>query len=287
MKASFLLLLFLIVLLGGGVVLLKRRSAEPTAPASSASRLSDPEKVRIQEFWKRFREAEALRRRGDWEASVLQYRGALELDPDHERSLYHLANCLIELGRYADSLEPLEHLVEVAPLSQRAHLQLGLVRSCPSAGEVFDLDSAERELRRAVEINLEESGALLRLAGVVLVQGRLDEAAELYALANQSNFRAVEGYYVRAYVDWKNGREEPARALLQEAVRQMGRPEVVAGVPGEGDTREGDRLPPTTIEAKRLVQPFWNGLDERLTGEFDLEAEFASLESWLSRLKKP
>jgi tetratricopeptide (TPR) repeat protein len=280
------LLLLLVLLVGGGLVFLKGRSSEPSMQEGSASRFSDQEKTRIQEFWKRFREAENLRRQGRFEAAVELYQGALELDPDHERSLYHLANCLIELDRYLDSLGPLEHLVKIAPLSQNAHLQLGLVKSCPSAGAVFDLDAAERELRRAVEINLEESGALLRLAGVVLVQGHLDQASELYELANQSNFRAVEGYYVRAYVDWKNGREGPARALLQEAVRQMGQPEVVAGVPGEGDTHEGDRLPPTTIDAKRLVRPFWNGLDQRLAGEFDLEAEFAAMESFLSGLKR-
>ena len=276
----------LVLLLGGGVYLWRGRPTPTRLDERPTSSLSDQEKARLQEFWKSFREAETLRRQGQWESALPVYRAALDLDPDHERALYHFANCLIELDRYQEALEPLQHLVEVAPLSQRGHLQIGLVRSCPSAAEAFDLDSAERALRRAVKINQEETGALLRLAGVLLVKGDLEQAAELYTLANQSNFRAVEGYYLRAYVDWLNDRSASARELLQEAVRQLGQPEVVAGVPGEGDTRNGDQLPPSTIEAKRLIRPFWSGLDERLTDQTELHAEFAPLAAWLSRLRE-
>lgn len=272
-----------------GVTLLAGCSGDdpaPSAPREETPTLDDAEKARVLQFWETFRRAQSLRREGRWTEAVDEYRKALELDPDHEGALYGLANSYIELGRFDAALEPLAHLVEVDPLAQRGHLQIGLIRSCPDAGAAYDLDAAERALQRAFEINQEETGALLRLAEVKLLKGEVERAFELYTLANRSNFRAVEGYYVRAYLRWRAGRVDEATELLAEAVRQSHVPKVVAGaVPGEGDTRPGSELPPSKMGELRLLGRVWKGLEDRFPDERiepdALDAEFAALDAEL------
>ncbi|MBI5851839.1 MAG: tetratricopeptide repeat protein [Planctomycetes bacterium] len=269
-----------------GVVYARSKpAAVPADGELGSAALGEAAKARIVEFWSTFRHAQSLRRQGHWEPAIDGFLRALELDPRHQDALYGLANCYIEIGRFEAALAALERLAESDPLGQRAYLQIGLIRSYPGAGDVYDLDAAEAALRRAVEINQEESGAFLRLAEVMLVKGDPDRAFELYALANRSNFRAVEGYYVRAYLRWRAGRAEEAVELLTEAVRQSRAPTIVAGVPGEGDNRPGSTLPPSSIDENRMFARVWNGLAGRFPGgavtASALDAEFAALDAEL------
>ncbi len=265
-----------------------RGSTEPAAGPGAA--VSDAERERVAAFWNAYRSGQALARQGQWQQAVEALRSALASEPRHEGALYDLANCFFELGLYHDALDTLQRLVQVAPKSQRGHRQIGLVHSCPGAGDLFDLAAAEAALLRAFDINPEETGCLLALAGIALVQGREQRAIEMYALANRSNPRAVEGFYLRAYLRTKQGRAEEARELLAAAVRASAQPQTVAGVPGEGETRAGDRLPPTTLEDKRLLRPFWNGLAARFpearADDRDLDIEFEPLETWLTELRR-
>ena len=264
-------------------------AAPPPTASASLSSLSPEEKARVREFWEVYREARALKLRGGWRRAIPKYGRALELDPEHEDSLYSLANCHFELDEFAEALGGLTRLVEVNPMSHRGFLQTGVIRSYPGTGDLFDLEEAETALLRAFEINKEETGSLLRLGELALVRGEDERAFELLALANQSNFRAVEGYYLRGYLRWKGNRRDASLELLREAVRQSRKPVVVAGVPGEGDTRPGSLLPPTTLDGKLLVRPRWKGLlkrypdDQVALGALDLE--FAPMRTYLEELR--
>jgi len=273
------------------VVLAYRRGwrASPPVHVPAAAALSEGEKNRIRQFWSAYRAARALMLEGRWEAAVTQYHRALALDPRHEDSLYNMANCHFELDQFEQALVALERLVEVNPLSHRGYLQTGIVRACPQAGPAFDLAAAEEALLRAFEINKEETGALLRLGEVALVKGDEPRAFKLLALANRSNFRAVEGYYLRAYLRWKESRLDESRELLAAALEQIMKPVVRAEVPGEGDTRPDHRLPPPTAAEKSLIKPLWSGLAERhADGNFEPEeqaTEFARLDAYLTELR--
>lgn len=257
----------------------------PKVDRRRGATISDEDKVRILGFWEAFRAAEDLRRDGAWEAALPIYQRALELDPAHEGALYQRANCLVELGCYAEALPIFEELVRVNPISQRGHNQIGLIRSCLEARDLFDLALAEAALTRAVEINPEETGSLLRLAEVKLMRGDEARAVELLELANQSNFRAVEGYYLRAYVAWRRGDEARARALLGEAAGNAGTPAPPAGVAGEGDTRPGLRHVPSTMEDKRGLPRAWEGIGSRDPARVDLAVEFEAIEGRLREVR--
>ncbi len=128
------------------------------------SSLSQEERTRIQDFWRFYRLGEQLKREGRWQQAIPEYRRALNVDSQHENSLYSLANCYLELNRFTEALEVLEQLVKAHPMSRRGYQQIGILRASPLAGELFDLLAAKRALLRAVEINKEESGSLLLLA---------------------------------------------------------------------------------------------------------------------------
>jgi len=287
-------LLALVVVVGA---LAYQRTARTTLTGGdpdpgSTSTLTDDEKDRVHRFWKTYRQAQQARLEGRWEAAISDYRRALELNPVHEDTLYYLASCQFEINEFDDALDILNRLVRVNPMSHRGYHQIGLVRSCPLAGRLFDLDAAEAALNRALEINQEETGALLRLGEVALAKGDRPRALEFLTLANRSNSSAVSAYYLRAYIQFGEGNLDETRALLREALRQSLQPKIVAGVSSEGDTRSDRRLPPTTVAEKRLVKPFWEKLNERYPDDRiedlsreALRAEFSPLEIHLSELQ--
>ena len=260
--------------------------AEPEREERSAAQREERERVR--RVWARFDAAEALRREGRWEEAVGVYAEALEADPDHEGALYGRANCLLELDRHAEALTHLERLVATNPLSQRGHVQLAHLRSAPAARCCFDLDAAAAELERAVEINREETGALLRLAEVRIAQGRFDEAARDLQKVRQANTHSVGAPWLLAWLARREGRHEEAARLLDEASARARGPELPSAVPAEGDTRGDHRLVASTLPGKRAVPPLWEGLetrhDPRSWAVGESEGELARLDRELSRL---
>jgi tetratricopeptide (TPR) repeat protein len=253
----------------------------PPPPAETRDGVTQVERDRVRRFWKSFNEGDALRRDGRWEEGVVLLGEALEADPDHEGALYGRANCLLELGRHAEALPHLERLVELNPLSQRAHVQLAYLRSAPDATCCFDLEVARRELVRAVEINREETGALMRLAEVELALGRFDDARKRLDQVRRANSHSVGAPWLLAWLAHRDGRRDDASALLAEAWKRARGPELPTAVPAEGDTRGDHRLVASTLPSKRLLPPEWVGLEDR-HGDEPWTSEAAAAE--LSRL---
>lgn len=280
-----------LILLAGGVIYYKNGDSNSSQKSgtSSTHNLSEKEKTRIREFWASFNRAQSLKLKGHWKEAMPYYRRAIELDEAHEDALYNMANCNFELNQFDNALTILKKLVQVNPMSHRGYRQIGAIYSYPLAGSIFDLKAAEAALDRAFEINKEETGVLLLLGELALVMGDQKKAFERFSLVNRSNFRAVAGYYLRAYMHWKNQRIDEASKLLEKAFQQSIEPKVVPGIPGEGDTHPGFLLPPTTLSGKKLIKPFWKDLnsrqpEERITPE-SLDREFRTLDDYLIKLQ--
>lgn len=193
---------------------------------------------RIREFWEVYREATASRVAGDPSRAAVSYQRALVLNPQHEDALYYLGNMYLELGRFEEAAAAWERLVRVNPNSSRAHARLGDLYFCPEPGAPVDLARAELEYRRALEINQEETGPLLRLGEIQLVRGRLGEALRLLDAVIGANAGSVEAHALKGYVAWRQGDTSAAFVLFAQAV-DLARPREPAGLPGEGDTRRG------------------------------------------------
>jgi len=99
----------------------------------------------------------------------------------------------------------------------------------------------------------------------------------------------VEGYYLRAYIRWRQSRPDESLALLGEALAQSTRKPILAGVPAEGDVDPDRVLPPTTVKEKLLIPAFWEELAERYpegkAGPEQLAAEFNRVDAHLADLR--
>lgn len=210
---------------------------DPTAVA-----VADPDRQRVELFWTRFRHATAQRVAGNIAEAAEAYRLALWLEPAHEDALYYLGNMASQLGRYDEAERAWRRLIEVNPASGRAHMQLGTLYACPDRTEFFRPTEAEAELRRAVEINQEQTGPLLRLAMVKLVQGESDSARELAGNVLRTNGNSVEGHLFAGLAAWRAGARGQAMEHLAAARAAAMPPTSADAVVGEGDTRTGVRL---------------------------------------------
>lgn len=240
---------------GGGWTLIAR-------PGASGAALPIPIPDARREFWARYARAKAAREAGDLDAAITAYRDALTLQQDHEDALYWLGNSLLETDRGAEALGVWSRLVEVNPLSSRAHQQIGVVRSLP--GATFDLTEAEAHFRRASDINREESGPFVRLGEVLVATGRLEEAHEWLSAAARLNPKAASALYLSGYVKWKAGHRAEAVSLLQRAARALEEDKaVVKGATSEGDTQAKLRDLHRAALRKSLFGSLWTDLRER------------------------
>jgi tetratricopeptide (TPR) repeat protein len=202
----------------------------------------DPARRRVLEFWRALRAATEARVGGDCAKAVPLYEQALARDPGHEDGLYYLGQCRRELGQPEPARAAFRLLVERNPTSARGHLALGALLASPDPGEGLDLEEAERHLRRAHEINGEETGPMVRLAEVLLVTGRRDEARRWLDSALRTNPRSLESALLAGYLDWEESGHE--RASLVRRVREAAKTEApVRGVLGEGDRRDARAAP--------------------------------------------
>jgi tetratricopeptide (TPR) repeat protein len=203
----------------------------------------------VLQFWERYREATARRVERDFAAAAGLYRAALELDPRHEDCLYYLGQCQRELGQPGDARRSFERLVEVNPNSGRGHLALGALLASPDPAEPLDLATAEEHLRLAHGINGEETGPMVRLAEVLIVSGRTEEARRWLEDAARTNPRSVEAPFLAACLAWDA--REPARA---QAFAAKARGAARASAPVKGVLGEGDRkAPPLENPMGRLL----------------------------------
>jgi tetratricopeptide (TPR) repeat protein len=208
-------------------------------PEDVATTTTRADRARVLQFWDRFRAATERRTGRDCAGAIALYREALALDPKHEDSLYYLGQCLRERHQPLEARDAFEKLVAVNPHSARGHLALGGLLASPDPSEPFDLETAEREFRRAQEINGEETGPIVRLAEVLLVEGRLDEARHWLESAVRTNPKSVEAAFLASYAVWEAKDLAHARGLADKA-RQAAHVEApVKGVLNEGDRKAG------------------------------------------------
>jgi Flp pilus assembly protein TadD len=225
-------------------------------PAFTLARRPERGRDDVLAFWERYREATAARLRGDCGSAESIYQAALRLDPEHEDTLYYLGQCRMEIGRTGPALEALQRLVALRPESPRGHVAIAVLHASIGGDGSFDLEAAERHLRRAHALNREETGPLVRLGEVRLLRGDAAEAGSLLRDALRTNPKSVEAAFLLGYLAWDGGDSEAARDYCRSA-RQAARREAPAGgVPGEGDVRRESGGPaPAPVARPALLSP--------------------------------
>ena len=216
-----------------------------------SSGLSAENKAEIRQFWDIYREASDLKRKGAWQRAVIAYQKALKIDHGHKDALYNLGNVFFELEKYREAVMTWRKLIEVNPLSTRAHIQLGSVYSCGLQGAPFDLDIAEQEFKRALAINKEQTGSILKLGEVSLLKGQNKMAENFFRTVLQSNSKSVEAHYLIGYIKWQAGERQEALSAIRQAVKFSKTKQKIGAPSSEGDTRIDGGRPILAEGAKR------------------------------------
>ncbi|HSM13651.1 MAG TPA: tetratricopeptide repeat protein, partial [Thermoanaerobaculia bacterium] len=249
-----------------------RRSDSP--PARAAAPLDERE--RVIAFWEAQRAGmDAIKRQGDLDAAIGHFRAALALDPEHGDARYYLANCLAARGDVEAGLAELAELRRIDPGSHRAHKQWGVLRAA-HARSAGDLAAARAALERALELNREETGSLLALGELALLEGDLGAAERSLSLATRTNPRAVGGFFLLGWLALQRGDERAAGELLESAQAARG-PEWKP----EAAVAEGDVLTRMHVESGPL-DAVWEGWD----GGSDPTVAFAPLERLLEQRRR-
>jgi Flp pilus assembly protein TadD len=143
----------------------------------------------------------------------------------------------LALGDFQGAAAVWRTLVSVNPSSARTQSQLGGLYMCLDPGAPLQLDSAERHMRRAHEINKEETGPLLRLGEVALMRGDAEAARRLFETVLATDEANGPAHFYAGYIAWKSNSATLARQEFRRAADAAGAP--MAAVPGEGDTKRG------------------------------------------------
>jgi tetratricopeptide (TPR) repeat protein len=218
---------------------------------------------------------DAMKRRGDLAGAIRHFREALGYDPGHEDSRYYLATCLWAEGAREEALEQLAELVRRSPMSHRGHRQWAVYRALSAPG-ASGLAAAEAAAERALAINGEETGSLLLLGEIDLLQGDAKGGERHLDRACRTNPRATGGFFLRAYLAWRPGDAAQARKLLAQARETRGKDWKPAGTAAEGDVATRMHREETPLSR------FWDRWDGGLD---DPARAFAPLAAHLERLR--
>jgi enediyne biosynthesis protein E4 len=191
----------------------------------------------VLRFWTLFDEAGSLRRRGEYAAAAEKYRKSLAIQSRHEDSLYYLGQCLREMGDFGGAALAWEQLVSVNPASARGHLALGGILASTDERASMDLEGAAEHFRRAHAINGEETGPMLRLGEVLIVQGKAAEARHWLESAATTNPKSVEAACMAGFLRWSSGDVAGAGSFYKRALKAAKADAPVKGVLSEGDRK--------------------------------------------------
>lgn len=209
-------LLIPLVALFAVITLVKQRTSQAISDRDNQEK-SFADKQRIHRFWEAYRQATEHRIAGRLHEAANEYQRAVELNNKHEDALYYLGNVYFQLGDLRAAEQTWKNLVQINPNSARAHFQLGGVYLMFEHEEVFDIEAAEGEFRRTLDINKEETAPLLRLGQIALIRGSLSDAKDYFDAVIRSNFRNVEAHVLRGYIEWKGGNMREALTFLLKA----------------------------------------------------------------------
>ena len=249
----------------------------------------DSLRAQTEQFWQVYRQATDARLAGKFQSAADFYSKALEIDPEHENSLYYLGNMRAELGDFNAAKRIWQDLIDINPSSSRAYVQLGNAYLNPDAHDHFDVQQAQICFEKAISINAEETGPLLRLGQIALVKRDFTSASKYFQAVLKSNFKSVPAYYLSGFIAWLNGDLETAKVQFSQAVKHAGGTKAKGKVLGEGDTRPG-----ITIEirepafSKLLMQDQQTTLQHLQTALFDSEMNkrYQNLKSVLETVGK-
>ncbi|MDH3889560.1 MAG: FG-GAP-like repeat-containing protein [candidate division Zixibacteria bacterium] len=220
------------------VTVLRKTTTDTSNLDKAGDTMGSKAKSEIDDFWAAYNRGEELFRAGQFDRSLDYFQNAIGIDSTHENSWYQLANVYAETGRYSKALECFEHLIEINPMSSRAHRRAGQLLSRPRPGASTDQDLAKAHFEQAQMLNRAESGPHYSMGRLLAAGGEAKPGRELLQKAAATNPRFVEAFRLLGYTDLLHGRYAPAISSYIRALQAGGVEDAPGAQPGEGDTKQ-------------------------------------------------
>lgn len=147
------------------------------------------------------------------DASIVHFREALLADPDYSEARKGLQKTLAAREREIEEANTIMETLKTDPSSDELYLKLG--KFYKRRGQ---LETAERQYKKAISLNPDNINALMKLAELNAVRGRYDTSVLLYQQAIAFEPDSPEPYYELARIYARRRKIEESVSWLKKAV---------------------------------------------------------------------
>jgi tetratricopeptide (TPR) repeat protein len=155
----------------------------------------------------------ALFRQRRLDEAIVEYRKALDFQPDYAKAYNNLGAALFEQRRFAEAIGPCRRAVALAPQFAEPHYNLG-----NALGETGQIDDAIAQYEVSLQINSYNAKAHNNLANALANSGRLDEAVGHYRRALEIDPQMVEAHFNLGNACYRQGNLSTAVQQWYEAI---------------------------------------------------------------------
>ena len=155
-----------------------------------------------------------LEEQGKLDEAIVQYRKALEVDPDYADARLGLGNALLAQGKVTEAVKEYSEVRRINPNDKKAGVALANAMSKQGKGAL-----AAAEYSRILESDPDNVDAHYNLGLELSKQGKLDEAASHYSKALEINPNYAKAHNNLGAVLAQMGRSDEAVPHYQEALR--------------------------------------------------------------------
>jgi tetratricopeptide (TPR) repeat protein len=275
------------ILLAGAVAL--NRGLEEKDEESAATAAPERHDT-ARAFWEDYRKAGESRMADRLAEAIDYYDRALAQKPAHEDALYYRSNCAAALGRYAEAQAGFERLIAANPSgSSRGYMQLGLLHASLDPEAPRDLQRAERYLQQALDVD-PDSGAVLGLGELALLQGRWDEAGRRLRDASNGDPMSLAAPYLLGFLDWRAGRRDTAWSEFRTAVSRGETKKPAVKWTEEGDLKADPALRWQAVARQSVTGRYWIRVRQYVMAPgptaANMDAEYGRLQEAIERVRR-
>lgn len=163
-----------------------------------------------------------LQSQGQFARAIIEYRKALELNPDDASSHNNLGLAFKDMDLLDDAEAELRAAIQLKPDQKNYQFNLGIVMLRKS-----NLPAAEECFRKAVAIDSNDADSQYRLAQVVLMQGRTDESEQFVRQAISLKPHDPQYLHLLGDILLRQIKAENALTVYRRARQLSARPDAV------------------------------------------------------------
>ncbi len=152
--------------------------------------------------------------KNDVAGAVSDLRQAIDLDASNVQALNNLGGILVLQGKSSEGIGLMQSAISIAPNYAQTHNNLGFALM----GVNKDYSGAEKEFRRAIQLQPNDFGALQNLGTSLFLQKRYSDAAIVFEGIIKAKPAAAKSHYYLAAIDSIQSKAEDAIAHLSKAL---------------------------------------------------------------------